>query len=503
MAQNFIEFVGEKARLYRDKVFLCDFETGQKLSYYEFDEITHRLAYGFQKLGLKKGDHVALLHPNHPDFILCYTGVIKAGGVIVPINSVYTSREIGFILEDSQAKILVTTEELYQRLTHDDSDMSSNDNPDTTIIKKENQSLEEAIIKEIGQLMPCEPEALDADHPAIIFYTSGTTGTPKGVILTHRNLTFGGANAAQNYGLRDDDITIAVLPLVHVFANASPVFGSLSSGGMVVVMKKFAAGSIYKAITHYSVTWFPGVPSMFYYLLSDFPSNEHKIKSLRMGLSGGASMTVEAIREFEEKFHAKLLEVYGLTESTGLVTANPVFGIRKPGSIGIAVSGVEVKVIDPSGKACAQGEVGELAFRGANAVAGYWNRPEITRERIKNGWVHTGDHVYMDEDGYYFLVGREGELIISGGYNIYEKEIEMVLSSHPEIQEVAVIGIPDRYKGEIPKAFVVLKNDASLDKKVLQSFCRQHLAIYKVPVIEFMKELPKNPVGKTAKNKLS
>jgi len=341
------------------------------------------------------------------------------------------------------------------------------------------------------------------NDPAIIFYTSGTTGTPKGAILTHRNLTFGGANVAQNYGLRDDDITIAVLPLVHVFANASPILGSLSSGGKVVIIKKFNTERIYDAIKRYQVTWFPGVPSMFYYLLSDFSSNTRSIASLRMGLSGGASLTVESLREFEEKFNAKLLEVYGLTESTGLVTSNPVFGIRKPGSIGIAVSGVEAKIIDPFDKECPQGEVGELLFKGPNATTGYWNRPEITQKKIKKGWVHTGDHVYKDEDGYFFLVGRESELIISGGYNIYEKEIETVLSAHPQIQEVAVIGIPDRHKGEIPKAFLVLKSGARLEEEMLRTYCRRHLAAYKVPAFEFLNELPKNPVGKIAKNKLS
>jgi len=415
----------------------------------------------FKKLGIKKGEHVALLHPNHSDFILCYTGVIKAGGVIVPINSVYTLREIQFILKDSEAKKLVTTEELSEKITDVDRKTLSIDQTIETIIKKEAQTLEEVLIERIGPLKPIEPEICDPHEPAIIFYTSGTTGTPKGVILTHGNLTFGGANVAQNYGLRDDDITIAVLPLVHVFANASPVLGSLSSGGKVVVVKKFNTENIYEAMKRYNVTWFPGVPSMFYYLLSDFSSNTRSIASVRMGLSGGASLTNESLREFEEKFKAKLLEVYGLTESTGLVTSNPVFGIRKPGSIGIAVSGVEAKIVDPSGEECPQGEVGELIFRGPNATIGYWNRPDITQKRIKKGWVHTGDHVYKDEDGYCFLVGRESELIISGGYNIYEKEIETVLSSHPQIQEVAVIGISDRHKGEIPKAFVVLKSGAS------------------------------------------
>ncbi len=501
MTQSFVQWVRDKANQYKDRVFLCDFETGRSITYAQFDSVTDRLAHGFKSLGLRKADRVALLHPNQSDFILCYVGVLKAGGAAVPINSLYTTPEIKFILNDSEARFLVTTKELSEKVKNIESEIST---LEQIIIKVTDQTLEEALSEMIGPLGGIDIliDTYDPDDLAIVFYTSGTTGKPKGVMLTHRNLTFGGANVAQSYGLREDDVTIAVLPLVHVFANASPVLGSFSSGGTVIVMKQFKTHHVYEAIERYNITWFPGVPTMFNYLLSDFASNTRNLSSLRMGLSGGASLPVESLREFEGKFKAGILEVYGLTESTGLVTANPIYGVRKPGSIGITVSGVQTKVVAESGEECAPGEVGELLFRGPNATVGYWNRLDEINKRIKDGWVHTGDHVYKDEDEYFFLVGRESELIVSGGFNIYQKEIEAVLSSHPDIHEVAVIGVADKHKGEIPKAFIALKPGVEANKEVLMNHCSQNMAVYKIPMIEFVRELPKTPVGKIAKNML-
>jgi len=502
MIQNLAQCVRDKAIQYKDKVFLCDFETGRTITYARFDEITGRMAEGFIKLGLGKGDRVALLHPNQSDFILCYVAVIKAGGIAVPINRLYTPREVQFILNDSQARYIVATDSLSEKVKPI---QAGTPGLEQILVKAEEETLEEMLQKAVGSLERAAPEAGNPDDPAIVFYTSGTTGTPKGVILTQRNLAFGGANVAQNYGLNESDVTLAVLPLVHVFANASPVLGSFFSGGMVVVMEQFKTHQVLNAICRHGITWFPGVPTMFTYLLSDFSTRSCDISSLRMGLSGGASLPVESLKAFEEKFKAKILEVYGLTESTGLVTANPVFGVRKPGSIGITVSGVETRVVDPEGKECRRNEVGEIIFRGPNATAGYWNRPEETRKRIRNGWVYTGDHVLQDDDGYFFLKGRESELIISGGFNIYPKEIEAVLSAHPDVQEVAVIGIPDPNKGEVPKAFVVLvsgRKPLDAKEKELLTYCSQNLAAYKIPHITLIEELPKNPVGKIAKNKL-
>ncbi|MBT8365468.1 MAG: AMP-binding protein [Deltaproteobacteria bacterium] len=254
----------------------------------------------------------------------------------------------------------------------------------------------------------------------------------------------------------------------------------------------------------YRVTWFPGVPTMFGYLLNEFDVRPRNVSSLRMGLSGGASLAAEHLTRFETTFQAILLEVYGLTESTGLVTANPVYGVRKTGSIGINVSGVSVRLVDPNGIETTGGEVGELIFRGPNATPGYWGQPAMTAASIKDGWVYTGDLARRDEDGYYFIVGRKDELIISGGYNIYPREIEEVLYQHADIIEAAVIGANDQHLGEVPKEYIALRPGSSLNPEMVLDFCSAHLTAYKIPAqVQIMPALPKNPTGKILKKALS
>lgn len=500
MARDLSSFIRRQAAAYEKRTFLIDADSGRTVTYGELDAVTGRLAAGFAKLGLEKKDRVALLHANHPDFILCYLSVIRAGGVAVPVNTVYPPPEIAYIVNDSGARMMVTTGDLYPKAREISRDLPA---LEKIIVKKEGQTLEQALAEEAGTLHAGKSADCDPGDLALLFYTSGTTGRPKGVMITHRNLTFSGPNVAQSYGLRENDVTIAALPLVHVFANASPVFGSLSSGGTVVVMERFRTEAVFEAVERYGVTWYPGVPTMFHYLLAGFSENRRDLSTLRMLLSGGASLSVEALGALEDKFGVTVLEVYGLTESTGLVTANPVYGERKPGSIGVAVSGVEARIADARGGPVPPGEIGELIFSGPNACAGYWNLPEQTAEKIRNGWVHTGDHAYRDEDGYFFIVGRDKELIITGGYNIYPREIEEVLYLHPGVHEVAVTGVAHPEKGEVPKAFVVPAPGAKPDEAQLRDHCKAHLAPYKVPEIAFMDDLPKNPTGKIMKDRLA
>jgi long-chain acyl-CoA synthetase len=337
----------------------------------------------------------------------------------------------------------------------------------------------------------------------MIFYTSGTTGTPKGVMISHRNVTFGAGNMAQNYGLTASDITIVCLPLNHIFANASPFWGALASGGSAVVMERFQTEPVFDAIQKERITWFPGVPTMFSFLLSAFDDHPRDISSLRMGLSGAASLSVEHFKDFEAKFRAFMLEVYGLTESTGLVTANPVYGVRKPGSIGMTVSGVAARVVDEAWQDVPRGDVGELIFKGPNGAMGYWELPEETEEKIRDGWISTGDLAFQDHDGYFYIASRKNELIISGGYNIFPREIEDVLNRHPDVREAAVVGADDPDLGEVPKAFVALTPGKTVEAKDLEAFCLENLAKYKVPRVFFMMdELPKNTTGKILKKEL-
>ena len=493
-------FLKIRAERFRDKIFLYGREAPEGISYGVFDEITDRIAGGLEKIGLAPGDHVAVLHPNSPQTIIGYFSIFKSGCVVIPINPIYTPREIKYILNDSGAKALIVHESFLPSLKEIKDEIPSVKH---FIVRRDEESLEAAFGAMLGgPLSPIGERHLELDDPAVIFYTSGTTGRPKGVILTHRNFCFGGPNCAQNYGLRENDVTIAVLPLVHVFCVATPVFGSLSSGGSVVVLERFNVEQVFEAIERYRVTWFPGVPTMFTYMLNGIDNNRRDLSSLRMGLSGGASLPVEILKEWERRFNAEVVEVYGLTESTGLVTANPVFGTRKAGSIGISVSGVAVKLVDEKGKEVPLGEVGELIYKGPNATRGYFNLPEETREKIRDGWVYTGDHARMDEEGYYYIAGRKSELIICGGYNVYPREIEEVLHTYPGVNEAAVIGVSDPVKGEVPKAFVSIKRDFTVTEADLLAFCKKNLASYKMPKIVFMDDLPKNITGKIMKKEL-
>jgi long-chain acyl-CoA synthetase len=495
---DLVRFLKERVRRYDSRVLL--YGEGESITYRDFDAVTDRIAYGLERLGITRGNHVAVLHPNSSQTLLAFFAIIKAGGVVVPINPLYTPREVTYLLDNSESTLLIAHEDCSSLLEQIKGDLPP---LSRIVLRRRTETVEAAIAALVGgRLAPVKEKPFNPDDPAIIFYTSGTTGNPKGVILTHANFCFGGPNIAQSYGLREDDVTIAALPMVHVFAIASPFFGSLSSGGAVVVVERFRPQTIFEVIEKYRVTWFPGVPTMFILLLNSLPENTNDISSLRMGLSGGASLPVEVLRKWEEAFRADVIEVYGLTESTGLVTANPVYGERKPGTVGITVSGVTAKVVNKDGNEAQPNEVGDLVFRGPNATKGYFKLPAETREKIRDEWVHTGDHAYRDADGYFTIVGREKELIISGGYNIYPKEIEEVIHSHGAVSEAAVIGVKDPLKGEIPKAFIVLKSGMMATEAELVEHCKENLAPYKLPKIAFVEELPKNTTGKIVKKEL-
>ena len=492
-AVDLIHFIKEHAKEFRDKVFL--WEKKNSLTYREFDRVTDRMAAALQSLGLKEGDHGAVLFPNSLDTLLSYFSVIKAGGTAIPINPLYPPREIAFILNNSAAKFLLSAgrfQKIIEGIGPQVPTLAS-----AVFREDEDPSIFKALERRVPSAHSLRPVELSAQDNAIIFYTSGTLGQPKGVMLTHGNFVFSGPNIARAYGLGERDITVAVLPLVHVFAIASAVFGSMSSGGTVVILERFQDEAVLQAFQDYRVTWFPGVPTMFNYLYHAYEKGTYHISSMRMGLSGGASLSVELLKNWEERFRAQILEVYGLTESTGLVTANPVQGVRKAGSIGLPVFGVQTRLINKEGHDVARGEVGELLFKGPNATKGYWKLPEQTAESIRDGWVHTGDLARQDEEGYFYIVGRKNDLIITGGYNVYPREIEEVLYTHPAVYEAAVIGIPDEVKGEIPKAFITLKPGQQTSEGEIIAFCKANMASYKIPrQVEIRSEMPKSSTGK-------
>lgn len=498
---SFAEHIQHKASLYGSRVFLEDWGGKTRYTYREFAESISRMAWALSRLGVGPGDRVAILHPNHTDFVLAYAAIIQAGGVAVPINTLYTQREVFYILEDSGAETLVTTHAFKSLLEEIRGVLPS---LRRVLIKEPGEFLFQSLERTCGRLKRDLMHPGGAEDPAFIFYTSGTTGRPKGVVLNHRNLVFGGANTAQHYGLREDDAALVCLPLVHIFANASPILGALNSGGRAIIMERFQSASALEAMAGVGITWFPGVPTMFVYLMEEMGKNPRHLPSLRMGLSGGASLSGEHLARFQEMFGVPVLEVYGLTESTGLVTANPLHGIRKVGSIGVQVAGVSVRLLGEDGNEVGPGEVGEIAFKGPNAFPGYWKLPEVTGDAIRKGWVFTKDLARKDEEDYYFIVGRKDELIICGGYNIYPREIEEVLYQHQAVGEAAVIGVPHPGLGRVPKAFVAPKAGFSLEPGDLMSFCAARLASYKVPRwVEILEELPKSSTGKILKKRLS
>ena len=495
---DLVEFINSKTAKYADQTFMTG--EGGEISYGEFGRVTDQLARGFINLGMEPGDRIAVLHHNSPYVFEVYIGAIKAGAVAVPVNPAYTASEITHILEDSGARLLLMHQDFVERVKEIESPLPA---LQKRMVRADGQSLTDCLqAGGAGDLSGYAAQPADADTPAFTIYTSGTTGKPKGVVLTHRNLYFGGPNIAQSFGLRPGDVALAVLPMVHIFCIASPFMGSLSSGGKVVVLKSFDSDAALEAIGQHQVTWLPGVPTMFSYLLNRLNNEKHDVSSLRMGLCGGAPMPDDVKRRWKENFGAEVIDAYGLTESTGLVTCDPVYGQTKPGSIGIVASGVEAKIVGESGEELGQGEVGNLVFRGPNRAAGYYNLPEVNQERIKDGWLYTGDHAYRDQDGFVFLVGRAQELIITAGYNVYPREIEEVLYAFEGVNEAAVIGAAHAHKGEIPLAYISAKPDTDLDQEEILAFCRKHLAAYKIPRIKFLPELPKNPTGKILKKEL-
>jgi long-chain acyl-CoA synthetase len=479
----------------------------KKISYRSLDELTDHIASGFIHLGIKKDDRVAIFLDNCPEFIISYFSVVKAGATVVAINYMYKIEETKFILQDSQAIGIITSrayiplaEELRLRvdcLKHIicTSLVLKPHLLDFSKIKKENTS----ILKKLP---------ISAADTAVILYTSGTTGHPKGAMLTHHNLVSNALDCAANLKPNCRDTFICILPLFHSFAATVCMNLPLLVGGKIVVMKSLKPFKrVIRAIRNNRVSIFVGIPSI-YTLLKNmklpgiFASPLIKLfNPVRLCVSGAAALPVETFKSFEKKFRVPLIEGYGLTEASPVVTLNPIKGIRKPGSIGLSVSGnVELKIVDDKNNELPAGKVGELLTKGPNVMAGYLNEPEATAQTLKDGWLYTGDMAKMDKDGYVYIAGRKKEMVNVRGLNVYPREIEEVLYQNPKVKEAAIIGIPDEHKGEVPKGFVVLKDETQASEREIIQYLRDRLAPYKIPKnIEFRKSLPKNSSGKILK----
>ncbi|MGG4442110.1 fatty acid--CoA ligase family protein [Brevibacillus fortis] len=475
---------------------------GETTTYADFYQQVEHLAAGLAQHGIGKGDAVALLMDNRPHFVSAYYAILRVGAVVVPMNPIYTAREISFILSNSKAKAAIALSALQPVLTP----MKDQIEDLQLLIYTEpieNELTIDQLVQE-GQESDAgyeEPER-NEDDLAVILYTSGTTGQPKGAMLSHRNMDSNAEAMGKLFELVPEDRMVAVLPMFHVFCMTVCMNGPIRTGATIIIMPKFHPADVVQTIREQKATCFAGVPTMYNYLLQLPTATKEDLSSIRIYCSGGASMPVELLHKFEAKYDAKVLEGYGLSEAAPATTFNPLHGTRKPGSVGVDIPLVKNKVVDPEGKEVARGEVGELVVQGPNVMIGYLGLPDDTAAALRDGWLYTGDMAHMDEEGYVYIVDRKKDMILVDGYNVYPREVEEVLYEHPAIIEAAVIGIPDEVHGEAVKAFVALK-EVAVSQEDIMAFCRDKLAKYKVPrQVEFVAELPKNSTGKILRRSL-
>jgi long-chain acyl-CoA synthetase len=466
------------------------------VTYEMLEEGSQRLAGLLREKGVEAGDRIGLMLPNVPYFSVVFYGALRLGAVVVPMNPLLKGREVSFYLEDPGAKVLFYWHDFEEPAT-----------------EGAEQAGAEAIAVKPGEFEKLVADAepwsevaeRDDDDTAVILYTSGTTGKPKGAELTHASL---GRNAKicveELAGTSEDDVLLGALPLFHVFGLTCAMNASVRAGACLTLLPRFDAGKALEIIPRDKVTVFLGVPTMYAGMLHDDNADDADTSSLRLCMSGGSAMPGEVMRGFEEKFDCKVLEGYGLSETSPVASFNHPDRERKVGSIGTPISGVEMKVVDDDDNEVDQGEVGEIVIKGHNVMKGYWNRPDATEETVVDGWFHTGDIAKVDEDGYFFIVDRKKELIIRGGYNVYPREIEEVLYEHPAVREAAVVGVPDDSLGEEVGAAVALKKDAEdVDAAELRDFVKEQVAAYKYPrKVWFVDELPKGPTGKILKREI-
>ncbi|MBG9589667.1 fatty acid--CoA ligase family protein [Cytobacillus firmus] len=486
----------------------------QSSTYAELDGAVTKFADGLSKLGVKKGDHIALLLGNSPHFVIGLHGALRLGATVIPINPIYTPDEIGYIVNNGDVKAVVTLdllvpliEKMHQALPKVENYIIC-DTPQGQASEQDLSALSAfSKMKSFTQLIALGdigfkgPE-LEEDDTAVILYTSGTTGKPKGAMLTHKNLYSNAKDVSDYLHMNENDRVITTLPMFHVFCLTVALNAPLMNGATILIDPKFSPKEIFRLAKKYEPTVFAGVPTMYNFLLQYEDGNPEDLKSLRLCISGGAAMPVALLHGFEKKFNVIVSEGYGLSEASPVTCFNPLDKPRKAGSIGQSIMNVENKVVNELGEEVSVGEVGELIVRGPNVMKGYYKLPEETAATIRDGWLYTGDLAKRDEEGYFYIVDRKKDLILVGGYNVYPREVEEVLYNHREVVEAAVLGVPDPNLGETVKCYVVT-NNPQLTEELLLVYCAEHLARYKVPSsIEFLEELPKNTTGKILRRAL-
>jgi len=489
----------------------------RRITYEQANAKANQVANLLKERGVARGDKVALCCPNIPEFAIIYYGVLKAGAVVVPLNVMLKEDEISYHLQDSGASVFFCfegTEELptgregraaFQRTSTTKHLFVVAGDPDAPIRQSDAESFASAIA---AQPTGFDSVATDPDDTAVILYTSGTTGRPKGAELTHASTMMNAIASNRLFGsVPATDVHVVALPLFHTFGATVQLHAGFSMAATLLLVRRFDPGDVIDLLEHEDVTFFAGVPTMWWALLnalSDQVDVERIARNLRIGVSGGASLPVAILEEVEQRLGVKILEGYGLSETSPVVTFGRPGHPNPPGSIGKPIWGVEVKLVDPAWSEVSGDVVGEIAVKGHNVMKGYHGRPEATAEVMRDGWFRTGDLARKDSGGYYYIVDRSKDLIIRGGYNVYPRELEEVLISHPEVSLVAVVGVPHETHGEEVKAFVVRQPDSTLSEQGLISWCKERIANYKYPrVVQFVDSLPMTATGKILKRELT
>lgn len=495
----------------------------RKMSYAELNAAANMFANGLRKLGIKRGDKVAVMLPNTPYFPIAYFGILKTGAAVVPFNVLFTAREVAYHLRDSDAVALIGfamfAEPAYEgfkqvetckHLVVASADPKQPFKHDDEEVMDFNQFLGfgGSPVFDTVQTTPCET--------AVILYTSGTTGSPKGAELSHSNVVMNAEVCVELLDIKPDDVLLVALPLFHAFGQVVQMDAAFRAGAAITLLPRFTPDGAFKVMERDNVTIFAGVPTMYWALYS-YPGAEEQFDiekiadNLHTAVSGGAALPVELLRNFEERFRVPILEGYGLSETSPVASFNVRRKPRKPGSIGLPVWGVQMALVDENDEFIPRptepdtfSEIGEIVIRGHNVMNGYYKRPDATAAVMTKDWFHSGDLARMDNEGYFFIVDRKKEMIIRGGFNVYPREIEEFLMTHPKVSLVAVKGVPDDKMGEEVKAYIVLKEGEQATAEEMIEFAKTGLAAYKYPrLIEFRSELPMTATGKILKRALT
>ena len=511
---------------------------GARISYGQLQDHVNRMAAGLQAIGVTKGDRVALLMPNCPQFVISYFGVLRAGAIVTATSCMYTPRELIHQWNDSGASVVIADRRLYplikaalpqiasvrhviltgsrqyypRPLEQQNAFLASAPAVSgSTRVKADSASNAGPALHEWDQFLSVSatprPTGVTPSDIACLQYTGGTTGISKGAMITHANLVINSCQASRWLGVRRDgsEVLVAALPLFHIFAMTCVMICAVEIGACVVLLPRFELRAALNVIRKYRPTMFHGVPTMYVAFNSVPGVARYGFNSLRMCMSGGAALPAEVRQKFETLTGGKMVEGYGLTETSPVTHINPPEGSPKIASIGLPVADTEARIMDleTGTREMPVGEIGEIAMRGPQVMKGYWNRPEETALVLRDGWLYTGDIAKKDADGYFYIVDRKKDMIIAGGCNIYPRDVEEVLFECPKIKEAAVVGVPDAYRGETVKAFVVLRDGQTATPEEIIAFCRERMAGYKVPrQVEFRDSLPKSGVGKYLRREL-